>query len=150
MPRPRRVDQVAAGPLPDAEICDDRVVHVAAVRAARAALPAPPLLAGAANLFAALGDPTRLRLVAALAGGELCVCDLAAAVGLSESAVSHQLRVLRSLDLVRSRREGKRVYYVLHDDHVTTLFGQAIDHVEHRPADAPADGHAARLEGVGS
>lgn len=132
MPRPRKTDQLAD--VPDL-VCDDRVVHVDAVRAARAALPSRGDLLGLAELFAALGDPTRLRIVAALAGRELCVCDLAATVGTSESAVSHQLRGLRALGLVRSRRDGRLVYYALDDEHVSSLYGQALDHVAHRSGD---------------
>src|SRR5215208_6323954 len=74
-----------------------------------------------AATFAVLGDPTRVRLVDALAHGELCVSDLSAVVGLSESAVSHQLRLLRSLRIVRARRAGRQVYYQLDDSHIRTL-----------------------------
>jgi DNA-binding transcriptional ArsR family regulator len=129
MARPRRADQLAPTGDP---VCDDHLVHVAAVRAARLTLPAGSTLLGLADLFAALGDPTRLRIVAALGGQELCVCDLAATVGQSESAVSHHLRLLRSLGLVRHRRDGRRVYYALDDAHVAALYGQALDHVAHR------------------
>lgn len=132
MPRPRKQDQLAE--VSDL-VCDDRVVHVQAVRAARGTLPAGPTLAGLADVFATLGDPTRLRIVAALAHRELCVCDLAATVGQTESAVSHQLRNLRALGLVRSRREGRLVYYALDDDHVSALYGRALDHVAHRTGD---------------
>jgi ArsR family transcriptional regulator, lead/cadmium/zinc/bismuth-responsive transcriptional repressor len=132
MPRPRKRDQLAD--VSDL-VCDDRVVHVETVRAARAALPVGATLAGVAEVFAALGDPTRLRIVAALAHAELCVCDLAATVGQTDSAVSHQLRLLRALGLVRSRREGRLVYYALDDDHVAALFGEALDHLAHGTAD---------------
>ncbi|HEY8448464.1 MAG TPA: metalloregulator ArsR/SmtB family transcription factor [Thermomicrobiales bacterium] len=129
MPRPRKTDQLLTG----ADLaCDDRVVHVEAVRAARASLPTGQMLARLAALFAALGDPTRLRIVAALADRELCVCDLAAAVGQTESAVSHHLRTLRELGLVRPRREGRLVYYALDDEHVADLYHRAADHVAHR------------------
>ncbi len=131
MARPRKADQLAdIGGLDLA--CDDRVVHVEAVLAARGALPGPDVLTGLAEVFAALGDPTRLRIVAALADRELCVCDLAAAVGQSESAVSHHLRLLRTLGLVRSRRDGRLAYYALDDGHVAGLYGQALGHVRHR------------------
>jgi len=129
MARPRKIDQLAA--MTDL-VCDDRIVHVDAVRQARAALPTGETLAGLADVFAALGDPTRLRIMAALVNRALCVCDLAAAVGASESAISHQLRVLRTLGLVRSRREGRLVYYTLDDDHVSTLYRQGLEHVAHR------------------
>ncbi len=112
--------------------CDERVVHVDSVREARATLPPVPALAALGELFAALGDPTRLRIVAALAQRELCVCDLAASVGHSESAVSHHLRLLRSLGLVRARRDGRLAYYALDDSHVAALYGQALDHINHR------------------
>lgn len=129
MARPRKRDQLVVS---TDLTCDDRVVHVDAVRAARATLPSGPTLAGLADLFAALGDPTRLRIVAALADRELCVCDLAATIGQTESAVSHHLRTLRTLGLVRSRREGRLVYYALDDEHVAVLYRHAADHVAHR------------------
>ena len=132
MARPRKIDQLA--PVSDL-VCDDGVVHMDAVVAARAGLPTGPVLAGLSEVFGALGDPTRLRIVAALADRELCVCDLAAAIGHRQSGVSHQLRSLREIGLVRSRREGRLVYYALDDDHVATLFGQALEHVAHRPAE---------------
>ncbi len=136
MPRPKRIDQLTdIPPL----VCGERIVHVDAVRAARAALPPVDELAGVADLFTALADPTRIRLIAALAVRELCVCDLAAALGASESAVSHQLRLLRSRGLVRTRREGRLVYYALDDDHVSGLYGAALDHVAHGAAGSGRD-----------
>lgn len=87
-----------------------------------------------AATFAVLGDPTRVRLVDALSYGELCVSDLSAAAGLSESAVSHQLRLLRSLRIVRGRRAGRQVYYQLDDAHIRTLLDQGRRHIaEARP-----------------
>jgi DNA-binding transcriptional ArsR family regulator len=83
-----------------------------------------------ADTFAVLGDPTRVRLVDALAQGELCVSDLASLIGLTESAVSHQLRLLRSLRLVRARRAGRQVYYQLDDAHIRTLLDQGRRHIE--------------------
>jgi ArsR family transcriptional regulator, lead/cadmium/zinc/bismuth-responsive transcriptional repressor len=81
-----------------------------------------------AATFQVLGDPTRVRMVHALSLSELCTSDLAELVGMSESAVSHQLRTLRQLHVVRSRREGKLVYYSLNDDHVRRLFQQGLEH----------------------
>ncbi|CAN5894176.1 metalloregulator ArsR/SmtB family transcription factor [soil metagenome] len=132
MPRPKKADQLAQ--LVD-ELCDDRVVHIDAVREARRDLPDRGTLVGLAELFTALGDPTRLRIVSALSSQELCVCDLAAAVGQTESAVSHHLRLLRALGLVRPRRAGRLVYYALDDEHVAKLYTQALDHVGHRLAE---------------
>lgn len=86
---------------------------------------------GLAEIFSALGDPTRVKILYSLARSELCVCDLAAILGMSPSAVSHQLRLLRSQRLVRNRREGRMVYYALDDDHIEKLLAQGLDHVSH-------------------
>ena len=110
--------------------CDVRCVHPDAVTAARQRLAdRAERLDDARALFVALGDPTRLRLLAALQGGPLCTCDLAATLGVTESAVSHQLRGLRALRLVASERDGKMVYHRLDDDHVAALLSVAAEHV---------------------
>ena len=102
--------------------------HLAAAR--------KPLLMGErtvealADTFRVLGDPTRVRILDALAGGELCVCDIASLVGISESAASHQLRLLRGMRLVRPRRAGRLVYYAVDDRHILELLRQALTHVE--------------------
>ena len=83
-----------------------------------------------AEIFKALGDTTRVRMLDALARAEVCVCDLAAMLGLTESAVSHQLRLLRSLRLVKSRRDGRHIYYSLADQHIVRLFEQGLEHVQ--------------------
>ena len=83
-----------------------------------------------ANTFRVLGDPTRVKILDALSGGELCVCDIASLAGISESAVSHQLRLLRGMRLVRPRRAGRLVYYSLDDQHIIELLRQALTHVE--------------------
>ena len=85
---------------------------------------------GLAETFRVLGDPTRVRILDALAGGELCVCDIAALANISESAVSHQLRLLRGMRLVRPRRAGRLVYYAVDDHHILELLRQAMTHVE--------------------
>ena len=112
----------------------DRCEHVHAtpedLAAQRQALIPAPLAATLAETFRALGDPTRVRILDALSRAELCVCDLAALVGLSESATSHQLRFLRSLRLVRTRRSGRLIFNALDDDHITRLFAQGLEHVE--------------------
>jgi ArsR family transcriptional regulator len=126
MARPKRAEQVQ-----DLGECEVDVVDLGRVVAARAALPNAARTQRLAALFSALADPTRVRLVAALEGEELCVGDLAATVGLTTSAASHQLRLLRALGLVRGRRHGRHVYYALDDDHVRTLYREALDHVAH-------------------
>jgi len=82
-----------------------------------------------ADTFRILGDPTRIRIVDALAQGDLCVHELSDKVGISESAVSHQLRLMRSMRIVRGRREGRCVYYTLDDQHILDLFQQGLRHV---------------------
>jgi ArsR family transcriptional regulator, lead/cadmium/zinc/bismuth-responsive transcriptional repressor len=101
--------------------------HVAEVRAAQ---PDASTVERLAEIFKTLGDPTRVRLLSALAAAELCVCDLATLLTLSESAVSHQLRLLRSLRLVRARRDGRMVFYRLDDDHIVRLLAQGREHAE--------------------
>jgi ArsR family transcriptional regulator len=86
-----------------------------------------------ADTFRVLGDPSRVRILDALAGGELCVCDIAELAGISESAVSHQLRLLRGMRLVRPRRAGRLVYYSLDDQHIIDLVERALTHVEEQP-----------------
>ena len=85
-----------------------------------------------AETFNVLGDTTRVRILDALARAELCVCDIARLLGLSESAVSHQLRLLRGMRLVRPRRAGRMVYYTLDDQHIVGLFEQGLEHVEEK------------------
>ena len=84
-----------------------------------------------ADLFSALSDPTRLRIISAMLEGEMNVGEIAAQLGMTESAVSHQLRGLRQMKLVRSRKEGRQVFYALDDDHVAKLYLLGLDHVEH-------------------
>src|SRR5829696_6221634 len=112
------------------EACD--VAHLAhdtaAARAARL-LPAPTVEEIAAT-FNVLGDPTRIRILDALSAGELCVCDIATVAGISESAVSHQLRLLRGMRLVRPRRAGRQVFYSVDDQHIVQLMRVAITHVQ--------------------
>jgi ArsR family transcriptional regulator, lead/cadmium/zinc/bismuth-responsive transcriptional repressor len=85
-----------------------------------------------AETFKVLGDPTRVRILDALLRAEVPVCDLAQALGVTQSAVSHQLRLLRSLRLVRSRRDGRHIYYAIDDDHIVKLFKQGLEHVQER------------------
>lgn len=102
----------------------------AALDALRAGLLAGPVVESVADVFKLLGDPTRVRLLDALTHGERCVCDLAALIGLTESAVSHQLRLLRAARLVRVRRAGRMAFYALDDHHVIGLLHDTRRHVE--------------------
>lgn len=125
---------MSISPESPAEACE--VYHADPERIAAIQASAPPdeAIAALSEIFRALGDPTRLRLLSALGAGELCVCDLASLAGISESATSHQLRLLRALRLVRARRDGRLVFYRLDDEHVSGLVAQGLQHVgESRP-----------------
>jgi ArsR family transcriptional regulator, lead/cadmium/zinc/bismuth-responsive transcriptional repressor len=112
------------------DLCDVVHLHPGRVAELRAALIDEAEVNNLAETFRTLGDPTRVRILDALSHGELCVCDLAALVRMSESAVSHQLRLLRNLRLVKPRREGRMVFYALDDRHIITLFRQGLRHVQ--------------------
>jgi DNA-binding transcriptional ArsR family regulator len=122
-----------------AEATGVRVVDGDRVAGVRAALPEESLLAEVADVFALLGDPNRLRLLGALLeGGELCVCDLAAAAGMSESATSHALRLLRAHRIVSApRRVGRMAYYRLADSHVRMLLEVSLSHSRHTTVSHP-------------
>ena len=102
----------------------------AAIRRLQDDLPDDEVLYDLAELFRVFGDSTRIKILYALHDSELCVQDIADAVQLSQSAVSHQLRVLKDSKLVRFRREGKTVYYALDDDHVRSILSMGMDHIE--------------------
>jgi ArsR family transcriptional regulator len=108
--------------------CSSFILHADKVEAARASAIEPILLGRLEELFKIFSDPTRLRILKALSGGELCVCDIGATLGASQSAVSHQLALLRAARLVSYRREGKTVYYSLADYHVGILLQVGLDH----------------------
>lgn len=111
------------------DLCGVRIVHTGRVqRAKKQAIP-ESLILRLALVFKVLGDPTRLRIVTALQCGEMCVCDLAAYLNLTESGVSHQLRRLRELTLVKNRRQGQILFYSLDDNHVADLLKTALEHV---------------------
>lgn len=113
------------------DTCQGHSVNGEAVARARAKAPEPAVVQRLAEIFKILGDQTRIKILSALAGQELCVCDLAAVLKMSSSAVSHQLRVLRGASLVKYRRQGKMVFYSLDDDHVVKIFEQGLEHVGH-------------------
>ncbi|ORJ60606.1 ArsR/SmtB family transcription factor [Geothermobacter hydrogeniphilus] len=114
----------------DSDICQVTIVDRQRIASAENQLPDPPVLAEVAATFKLLGDPTRLKILHALAAEELCVCDLAALLAVSISAVSHQLRLLRGQGVVRFRREGKIVYYQLDDDHIRQVMADMRAHIE--------------------
>ena len=113
---------------PAQDQCEVRSIHPQAVEEARRALLEDQAYAQLAETFSALADPNRTKIVYSLMGRELCVCDLAAVVGVSESAVSQHLRILRNLRWVRNRKEGRLVYYSLNDDHIRALMEISLTH----------------------
>ncbi|HUX37738.1 MAG TPA: metalloregulator ArsR/SmtB family transcription factor [Rectinemataceae bacterium] len=104
-------------------------MHINCIETARGKLLDPASTSSLSSLFKVFADPTRIRLLSALSASELCVCDLGALLGMSQSAVSHQLALLRAARVVRSRREGKVVWYALDDDHVATLLAMGLEHL---------------------
>ncbi|MDR1272846.1 MAG: metalloregulator ArsR/SmtB family transcription factor [Clostridiales Family XIII bacterium] len=114
--------------------CDCDVIHEDAVERARENMPNPEVQIGLAELFKVFGDPTRVRILCALRQGEMCVCDIAFLLGMTKSAISHQLRVLRQTNLVKYRKDGKTVYYSLDDDHVAEIIDVGAEHVKHTGA----------------
>ncbi len=109
--------------------CDCNVIHEEAVKYISSVLPPPEVTGRAATFFKVLGDPTRVRMIWALSRREMCVCDLANVMGMTKSAVSHQLSTLRNANLVSFRREGKTVYYSLADEHVKHMLESGMEHV---------------------
>lgn len=111
------------------DLCDVRCIDVRKVERVRRGMGSQPHLHALAETFKLLGDPTRLRIAVALARDELCVCDIANVIGASQSVVSHSLRPLREMRLVRYRKEGKIAYYRLDDDHIARLLDEGLGHV---------------------
>src|SRR5689334_7463470 len=117
---------------PEIDECVVRQVDPARVTQGRASLLGDDVYAATAEIFRALGDPSRAKMVYSLLQQELCVCDLAAVCDLSESATSQHLRILRSLRIVKLRRDGRMSYYSIADDHVRVLLGVCLNHLHDR------------------
>lgn len=111
------------------ECCDFIHAHEDIVEKVRQVMPGEDTLYDLTELFRIFGDSTRVRILYVLFESEMCVCDIAALLGMTQSAISHQLRALKSARLVKSRREGKTVFYSLADDHVHTILSQGMEHV---------------------
>ena len=114
----------------EAPCCDEKEVHEDKVRFVHENMPSEDDLYDLAELFKAFGDSTRIRILFALFEAEICVCDLAESLNMTQSAVSHQLRILKNAKLIKSRREGKQIIYSLSDDHVKTIIDQGLEHIE--------------------
>ena len=109
--------------------CDYMHVHEDFVKSIHSHMPPEDLLYDLAELYRVFGDSTRIRILYALFESEMCVCDIAQVLGMSVSAISHQLRVLKQARLVKYRRDGKTIFYSLADDHVRSMIDQGMEHV---------------------
>ncbi|EET61542.1 transcriptional regulator, ArsR family [Marvinbryantia formatexigens DSM 14469] len=112
------------------ECCETVEVHEELLKIVNEKMPPEELLYNLAELYKVFGDSTRIRILFVLFEAEVCVCDLARALNMTQSAISHQLRILKQNKLVKSRREGKSIFYSLADDHVRTIIAQGLDHIE--------------------
>lgn len=115
--------------IDDVERCEEHVVHTDKVRQVMDRMPDEDTLFDLSELFKVFGDSTRVRILFALFEEDICVCDLAESLGMTQSAVSHQLRILKNAKLVNGRRDGRQIIYYLADDHVRTIIGQGLEHV---------------------
>ena len=116
--------------LPEIERCEFIGVHEDIVRSVTENMPPEETLYDLAELYKVFGDTTRIRILYVLFESEMCVCDIAQLLSMSQSAISHQLRVLKQSRLVKNRRDGKTVFYSLADDHVRAIIDQGMEHVE--------------------
>jgi DNA-binding transcriptional ArsR family regulator len=113
------------------EICAEKCINEKKVRQTVKTIPQPEIIEQMVDIFKAMGDPSRLKIVLALLNQEHCVCDIAVICNQTDSAISHQLRILRTMKIVKTRREGKSIYYSIDDDHVISLINMSLDHVRH-------------------
>lgn len=118
--------------IPDIDKCDCTVIHENVVKEVSQSMPDEENLLDLADLFKVFGDSTRVKILCALFNAEMCVCDIAALLGMTKSAISHQLRVLKQSKLIKNRRDGKVVYYSLDDEHVKNIFDQGLAHVSEK------------------
>lgn len=112
--------------------CDCDVIHEDVVTAVKSNMQEDELLFDLAEFFKVLGDSTRIRIICALFQNELCVCDIANVLGMTQSAISHQLKTLKQARLIKGRRDGKVMYYSLDDEHVQQIFDLGIIHLTHQ------------------
>ena len=111
------------------EVCECEIIHEDVVKRVKATFPKDEMIFDLADFYKIFGDTTRVKILYALDKSELCVCDISALLSMSVSAVSHQLRTLRESNLVRTKRQGKVIYYSLADDHVKSILECGIDHI---------------------
>lgn len=128
--RTEDIKPIKVGRTEDAETCDAIEVHSDLLKIVNTTLPEETELYDLAELFKVFGDSTRIRILFVLFEAEVCVCDLAKALNMTQSAISHQLRILKQNKLVKNRREGKSIFYSLADDHVRAIINQGREHIE--------------------
>lgn len=114
------------------ESCTCNIIHEEVVAQAKENMPQEEILVDLAELFKIFGDSTRIKIISALFTSEMCVCDIAALLEMNQSAISHQLRILKQARLVKYRREGKVVYYSLDDEHVQQILDCGLAHIKHQ------------------
>lgn len=114
------------------EVCDCDVIHSDVVNHVKEVMEDTEILYAVADFFKVMCDSTRMRIMAALDSGEMCVCDLSELLDMTKSAISHQLKSLKDAQLVKSRRDGKNVYYSLKDDHVKLIIEMGIEHIKEK------------------
>lgn len=114
------------------ENCNCTIIHEDVVIKVKECIPQEEILYDLADLFKIFGDTTRIKILCALFQAEMCVCDIAALLGMTQSSISHQLRVLKQARLVKYRKEGKVVYYSLEDEHVKSIFDQGLIHISEK------------------
>ena len=114
----------------EVECCDVTCVHEDMIQKVKRRMPAEELMYGLADFYKVFGDATRVKILCVLLESEMCVRDLAELLGMTQSAISHQLRVLKQMKLVKNRREGKTVYYSLADRHIQAIISQGMEHIQ--------------------
>ena len=117
------------GNMYEVECCETYHIHENLVHQIEHGMPSEAMMQGLADFYKVFGDMTRIKILCVLFQSELCVCDLAEVTGMTQSAISHQLRVLKQMKLVKNRREGKTVYYSLADAHIQSFLNQGMEHI---------------------
>ena len=128
--------------MADCECCESIEIHEDLLKIVNETMPDENELYDLAELFKVFGDSTRIRILYVLFEAEVCVCDLAQALNMTQSAISHQLRILKQNKLVKNRREGKSIFYSLADDHVRSIIAQGREHIEDRKSTRLNSSHA--------
>ena len=128
----KREDDKMSIKQPGTDLCSCNVMHKNLIDKIKRTMPSEEVLYDLADFFKVFGDTTRVRIICVLLKEEMCVCDISMLLGMSQSAISHQLRILRQARIVKFRKEGRAVYYSLDDEHVKNIFEQGFIHINHK------------------